>query len=210
MAKRKDIRSARSQYFIRKALVEMLEKRPLSELSVAEITEKAEVSRRTFYIYYESKNDCLITILKELMQEIFQLNADETTATATTLSAEMLWMRNLREKLECIFKNRVLLRAMFRDLNTDEWMALIRTPYEEQMHGFWERSSREEPVLALSQELCKVLDCMQLAIYLRFLAEADLTVDNAYSAMNRMLQIQKQRRSQWEKALFGTEVFPDL
>lgn len=205
MGKRKDIRSARSQYFIRKALVEMLEKKTLADLSVAEIAEKAEVSRRTFYIYYENKTNCLVTILKELLQEIF--SPDPTGDIAANRNAPLLnWQMGLRARLDVILKNRILLQAMFRDLNTEVWISLIKELYDAQTRPFWDNTNLEESSLSSGRELCQTLDCMQLAIYLWYLANANLSLDNAYDTIKRMLQLQKERRLQWEKELFGSSL----
>ena len=205
MNKRNDIRSTRSKYFIRKAMVELLEHHTLEEISVADISEKAEVSRRTFYIYYASKKDCLLFILDELMDEMFgdQVFHYDPDSRHGVKDA---WLVSLQTLIQVIHDNRVLIQAMFRDLSVEEWMPLIQVPYDDQMEDFWDQLKENENIPDSILQLCKTIDCMQMAMYMNFIAASNITPEHGLDNIVQMLQIQKKRRLEWETALFGSTV----
>lgn len=51
---RHDMRSSRTQKSLCRALYEMIDEQPLSEITVTALTKRAEVSRATFYLYFDS------------------------------------------------------------------------------------------------------------------------------------------------------------
>lgn len=51
------------------ALMQLLENRPLSAITVSELTERAGVSRMTFYRNYSSKEDVFVQHLKDLLEQ---------------------------------------------------------------------------------------------------------------------------------------------
>lgn len=65
-----DFRVRRSQKFIREALIDLIEERGFDTLSVGEITERAMVSRATFYRNYQDKFDLVEQIFAEAMQAL--------------------------------------------------------------------------------------------------------------------------------------------
>lgn len=56
-----------SNQFIVEALLEIMEEKPYSEISVAEITDRAQIARRTFYYNYKDKDD----VIQEYIQILF-------------------------------------------------------------------------------------------------------------------------------------------
>jgi AcrR family transcriptional regulator len=67
----KDLRVKRSQKFVREALIDLIEERGFDALSVGEITERAMVSRATFYRIYQDKFDLVEKIFAEAIQALF-------------------------------------------------------------------------------------------------------------------------------------------
>lgn len=67
----KDLRVKRSQKFVREALIDLIEERGFDTLSVGEITERAMVSRATFYRIYQDKYDLVEKIFAEAIQALF-------------------------------------------------------------------------------------------------------------------------------------------
>lgn len=73
----------------------MLERVALSDLSVAQIIEQAEISRATFYFYFSSKYDVVVGLLAKIMNDVYdvaspfinRLDEDEPVA-AMRLSLE--------------------------------------------------------------------------------------------------------------------------
>ncbi len=74
-----DVRVRRSQKFLREALIDLIEERGFDALSVGEITERAMVSRATFYRNYQDKYDLVEQIFAEAMQALFDAVSEPGT-----------------------------------------------------------------------------------------------------------------------------------
>lgn len=66
-----NLRSRRTQKLLREALIDLIEERGFDSLTVGEITERALVSRATFYRSYQDKYDLVERIFAEAMQALF-------------------------------------------------------------------------------------------------------------------------------------------
>ena len=64
-----NMKSVRTQQQIEKTLFSLLQKKPYAEISIAEITRKANVSRTSFYRNYENKDDVLSQFLANQYQK---------------------------------------------------------------------------------------------------------------------------------------------
>lgn len=65
-----DRRIAKSQMAIQNAFQEMLLERGFDTITVKDITDKANISRKTFYLHYVDKYDLLNTIVNNEMKEL--------------------------------------------------------------------------------------------------------------------------------------------
>ena len=70
MNERPDRRIAKSQKAIQGAFLEMLLDTGFDSITVKDITEKADVSRKTFYLHYVDKFDLLNTIVNDQLDEL--------------------------------------------------------------------------------------------------------------------------------------------
>ena len=59
----------RSQEWLSAALLQLMEEKPFQEISIKDIAEKADLSRRTFYRVFETKEDPLVWHMNLLFQE---------------------------------------------------------------------------------------------------------------------------------------------
>ncbi|RGY96364.1 TetR/AcrR family transcriptional regulator [Clostridium sp. AM58-1XD] len=71
--KRQDRRCRKTVESIKTALLTMLADRPLSEISISELAETADINRKTFYNHYTSLQDVLVDIEDELSDSIFDV-----------------------------------------------------------------------------------------------------------------------------------------
>lgn len=74
MAKRDgtvDLRIKRTQKSIKEAFFELIEEKGFDHISVKDITDKAMISRNTFYLHYNDKYDLLNRICDELVFKLF-------------------------------------------------------------------------------------------------------------------------------------------
>lgn len=73
MTKRPDRRVAKSKKAIKTAFLELLMSTGLDNITVKDITEKADVSRKTFYLHYTDKFDLLNTIVNQHLDELQEI-----------------------------------------------------------------------------------------------------------------------------------------
>ncbi|WP_026881576.1 TetR/AcrR family transcriptional regulator [Clostridium akagii] len=69
-SKKTDGRIKYTKMVIKQAFLELLEKQPLSKVTVTDICKRAEINRGTFYTYYTDSYDLLMKIENELFMEI--------------------------------------------------------------------------------------------------------------------------------------------
>lgn len=71
--KKVDRRILRTKRFIRDALTEIMEKKSFEEITVSDLTKKANINRGTFYLHYQDKYDLLEQSEAEIIKEINEL-----------------------------------------------------------------------------------------------------------------------------------------
>ena len=71
--KKQDRRCRKSTEAIKSALLSMLAEKSLSEISVSQLAELADVNRKTFYNHYSSLHDVLTDIENDLSDSIFHV-----------------------------------------------------------------------------------------------------------------------------------------
>jgi AcrR family transcriptional regulator len=79
-----DLRIQRTEDALHTALQELMNEKPYEKIRVGEITKRARVSRQTFYLHYEAKDDLLISLFDdvflgfraELREKLSQNNVD--------------------------------------------------------------------------------------------------------------------------------------
>jgi AcrR family transcriptional regulator len=72
----KNLRLRRTHKLLREALIELIEERGFDALTVGEITDRAMVSRATFYRNYQDKYDLVEQIFEEAMSTLLNAVAD--------------------------------------------------------------------------------------------------------------------------------------
>lgn len=65
-----DRRSIRTKKMIRTALSQLIEEKGFSDISITDITKRADINRGTFYLHYSDKYDLLEKIENEVIQEL--------------------------------------------------------------------------------------------------------------------------------------------
>ncbi len=69
MDNKQDLRIARTQKHLREALYELIAEKPVNKITIRELTEKAELSRCTFYLHYDSIFDMIKSIEEEMLSD---------------------------------------------------------------------------------------------------------------------------------------------
>ncbi len=62
----------RTRRRIQRAFLELLEERPFEKITVANIAERAEVSRPTFYAHFETKYFLLTSLVEDMLKAFFE------------------------------------------------------------------------------------------------------------------------------------------
>lgn len=68
-----DRRILKSQKLIQSIFLEMLLKKGFDEITVKEITDVADISRKTFYLHYVDKYDLLDTVINKKLKELDEI-----------------------------------------------------------------------------------------------------------------------------------------
>jgi AcrR family transcriptional regulator len=68
----KDLRVRRTLTAVRKAFNELVLARNYNEISITDLTDKAGINRKTFYLHYSSLDDLVAEVEEEMTKEILQ------------------------------------------------------------------------------------------------------------------------------------------
>ncbi|HMB20616.1 MAG TPA: TetR family transcriptional regulator [Spirochaetota bacterium] len=69
---KQDKRAKRTRAWLLETLLELIEEKEYSEISITELTEKADIARQTFYRNYDSMDDILLYKMDEILDEYFK------------------------------------------------------------------------------------------------------------------------------------------
>lgn len=98
-----NMKSLHTQQQIEKAMFSLLQKKPYVEISIAEITRKANVSRTSFYRNYNQKNDVLTSFLANQYQKfIIDINEHKLKSLTDQLTAYLTFFKNNPEIMKTL------------------------------------------------------------------------------------------------------------
>jgi AcrR family transcriptional regulator len=63
-----DLRTRRTRQRLGTALVELIWEKPINEITIQEVLDRADVGRSTFYLHYRDKNDLLLSQLEMFLE----------------------------------------------------------------------------------------------------------------------------------------------
>ncbi len=102
--KKLDRRVRRTRRLLADALVQLIKERGYTPISIADITDRAELNRATFYLHYSNKDELLIDLLEShfdpLVEEINQLEASADLQPWQSYDAERLVFEHVAENAE--------------------------------------------------------------------------------------------------------------
>ena len=79
---------------LKSALIELLQKKPLSQLTIKDVCEKADLNRTTFYLHYSHLNDLMLDIEKtaetQIMEYVQSIRAEADKVTHIALLLEYI------------------------------------------------------------------------------------------------------------------------
>ena len=91
-------------------LLELMQQQPYKEISVTDICRTAKIPRRTFYHYFENKDDILDTIVKNLLLQCFLTSMYDLTIDVNNMKNCFVrifrfWEGGNRSKLDILMQN---------------------------------------------------------------------------------------------------------
>jgi len=98
-----DRRIRRTRQLIQNALFALMKEMPYPSIRISQITERADISRSTFYLHYETNDDLLLSIVGEIIDEYFQAIDGFNSASAESPAFLLFskWKQNL-EKMRLV------------------------------------------------------------------------------------------------------------
>jgi AcrR family transcriptional regulator len=111
VTERADPRVIRTTEACEKAIVELASQRPISQITVAELADRAGVTRATFYNHFNSPLDLLIQVLLVDLERVHGLE-EERRAEGDYSAAQMLRLANADvaehiERFKALYQNAV-------------------------------------------------------------------------------------------------------
>jgi AcrR family transcriptional regulator len=85
-----DRRIRKSQEAIKMAVIELMIEKKFDQITIQDISDRADVSRRTIYLHYTDKFDLLDKLIEEHIDDIREL-CDSTDDDADYIDAGLLW-----------------------------------------------------------------------------------------------------------------------
>ena len=68
----KDLRVSRTLKAIRSAFYDLVLTKDYSDISITELTDRAEINRKTFYLHYSSLEDLVKEVEQEIVENILE------------------------------------------------------------------------------------------------------------------------------------------
>ena len=98
-------RSQMTRLLLRTALLELMQEKPFSQITIRELCEKADLNRTTFYLHYTDQLDLLEDIEQDIM--------DKTKEYMRNIHTDPRTVRQVAAFLEYIRKNDLVFRTLF-------------------------------------------------------------------------------------------------
>jgi AcrR family transcriptional regulator len=147
-----DRRIQRTRQSLRTALLELMKEKAYDDISLEEITERANVGRATFYLHYKDKEDLLLEEFSEMADEKVQalseipfsawLESQEEIADARTkkLAPPLLIV------FEHIYQNSELYYILLKSEKSSRIVERIRKISTDAIVKFMETKAKTEPI----------------------------------------------------------------
>lgn len=129
-----DLRVQRTKEAIRHAFTEMICEMDFEKISIKELTERARINRKTFYLHYDSLDDLLRELQNEMGQSFIQRTAhlkrpmdmDKVTREFFLTNEEL---GKLGERLVCSGNYHYINRRMVNSVMDHTWDEYDENPY---------------------------------------------------------------------------------
>lgn len=111
----------RTDKLIMSAFVKLLEKYPLTKISVKDICDEAMIKRATFYNHFESKEQLLLVVFDNLKEELYQSIIDNSD----NYLLNDFFYKIAEKTVDFVSKHREKIAIAIKNINSDAYNMLI-------------------------------------------------------------------------------------
>jgi AcrR family transcriptional regulator len=104
---KQDKRSKRTRAWLLETLLELIEEKEYSEISITELTERAGIARQTLYRNYTGMNDILLSRMDEILDEYMAL-----VRTNLEMKNDPYWDFEVKQLVYLWQRNEALIKAL--------------------------------------------------------------------------------------------------
>ncbi len=104
---KQDKRSTRTRAWLLETLLELIEEKEYSEISITELTERAGIARQTLYRNYTGMNDILLSRMDEILDEYMAL-----VRTNLEMKNDPYWDFEVKQLVYLWQRNEALIKAL--------------------------------------------------------------------------------------------------
>lgn len=132
--KKEDLRTRRTKECIRKAFEEMICEMDYEQISIKELTERANINRKTFYLHYNTLDD----LLREVQNEMAHMFIERTKGLERPRDMDKITreyflvheeLGKLGERITCSGSYKYISRRITSDIMTETWKDNRQNPY---------------------------------------------------------------------------------
>ena len=123
---KEDLRVIRTREAIRKAFEEMICEMDYEQISIKELTERARINRKTFYLHYNSLDDLLRELQNEMAKNFIERTRDlERPRDMDKITREFFLVSEgagrLHERLMCSGSYHYISRRITNEIMSETW-----------------------------------------------------------------------------------------
>ena len=153
--KKIDRRIQRTRQSLRTALLDLIKEKDYDEISIEDITERADIGRTTFYLHYKDKEDLLMEEFSTIMYERAQVLSEIPFSVWLPISEEDLKKNIALQPLllvfEHIYNNSELYNLLLKSANSSKIIERIRQISTDAIVKFVETKMETDPIPLLSE-----------------------------------------------------------
>jgi AcrR family transcriptional regulator len=135
--------------------LELIKEKDYDEISIEEITERADVGRTTFYLHYKDKEDLLMEEISAIMHERAQVLSEIPFSVWVPVSEEDLKKNIALQPLLLVFEhihnNSELYNLLLKSANSSKIIERIRKVSTDAIVQFVETKMETDPIPLLSE-----------------------------------------------------------
>lgn len=141
-----DKRIRKTKQAIRNALFQIMEEKSIDKITVAEIVQKADINRSTFYFYYEDIND----LLRQTENEVFETFVRSIVLTSFSFSKKEEFVQYLTKYMEFCLQNYIVCKFVTANACNNELANKIRSELKKTIPNSRTLYDEDDPRLYLT------------------------------------------------------------